>query len=226
MRLNLKGLQMGLLGLMVLFLAGCAKSQPLNSTLPTEGEGNQALEETQESNSNVSDKTIRMVSSRWEPYEYEENGEAKGIGLELTREAFKRLGYEVKVEFVPFKRATEMIQNGEADVLTDVNRTAEREVYGIFSNEPLLTSYTCLFVNADSAIQFDGDIFKLDAYVFGINRGYTHGTDFDEAVKTKRLKVEEAEDSGQNIQKLMDHRIDIFVENELVVLSNLKKWVC
>jgi len=120
-------------GIFLLSLSGCVKQPPENELIDSESEM----------------KTVRIVSSTWEPYEYEEDGVAKGIGVDVTVEVFKRMGYEATVTFVPFKRALDMIQSGEADMLTDVNKNEEREVYAIFIEEPILMSYTNLFVNTD-----------------------------------------------------------------------------
>jgi len=116
-----------------------------------------------------------------------------------------------------------MIRSGEADMLTDVNRNEEREGFGIFIEEPILISYTNFFVKTGSTIEFNGDIFELDEYTFGINRGYTHGKEFDDAFANKLLKVEEAEGTPQNLEKLLSDRIDILVENKLGVLTCAKE---
>lgn len=202
---------------------GCGNNKSENSNQPSEDIISQNKSSTPDAEGQSAERMLHIVSSTWDPYEYEVNGEAKGIGIEITREAFRRMGYDVDIEFVPFKRALEMIQTGEADILTDVNRTTEREVFGNFSKEPILISTTCLFVKVDSPITFNGDIFEMAPYKFGINRGYTHGSEFDDAVKNKQLIVEEAEDTDQNVVKLINDRIDILIENELVVLSTLKR---
>jgi len=205
-----------IIGIILLSLSGCFNQPPENESIDSE-DSNQ-LNQTEPQAPVDEMKTVRIVSSTWEPYEYEEDGVAKGIGVDVTVEVFKRMGYEATVTFVPFKRALDMIQSGEADMLTDVNKNDEREVYGIFIEEPILMSYTNLFVKTDSGIEYDGDIFDLDDYTFGINRGYTHGKEFDDAAAGNLLIVEEAEDTPQNLEKLVNNRIDILVENKLGVL--------
>ncbi|MBI9013781.1 MAG: transporter substrate-binding domain-containing protein [Clostridiales bacterium] len=214
MSLKMTGIVILAIGIVLLSFTGCTNQISENELINADGT------EMGEIKSNV--KTVRIVSSTWAPYEYEENGVAKGIGVDVTVEALNRMGYEATVTFVPFKRAIEMIQSGEADILTDVNKTKEREEYGIFHEDPILMSRTCLFVKADSAIDFDGDLFKLSEYTFGINRGYSHGEEFNDAFANNLLIVEEAEDIPQNLKKLLNDRIDILLDNELVVLMNMK----
>jgi len=232
MNWKVTGIMILVIGIILLSFSGCVNQPSENestnteSTEPISDEKSEATDHIESQESDSETKTVRIVSSTWEPYEYEENGVAKGIGIDVTLEAFKRMGYEATVTFVPFKRATEMIQSGAADMLTDVNRNEEREVYGIFNEEPILFSCTNLFVKVDSTIEFTGDLFELSEYTFGINRGYTHGKEFDDAFANNLLIVEEAEDTPQNIEKLINGRIDILLENKLVVLMNAKEMDC
>ncbi|MCK8060640.1 MULTISPECIES: ABC transporter substrate-binding protein [unclassified Fusibacter] len=202
-------------------LVGCSEKGTTDNSVHNVTEG--VTEEVEVIDDVTSKKVINVVASTWEPYEYEEDGEVKGIGQDVIKEAFERMGYEVKVQFVPFKRALELIELGQADVLTNVNKTAERETFATFCNVSVLTSQTNLFVLKNSRIEYSGDILAMKGYTIGINRGYTHGDIFDQAVKDEFLTVEEAEDTEHNLLKLIDKRIDILMENKLSVQALAKK---
>jgi len=170
----------------------------------------------------VTEKSVVIASANWEPYEFEENGMVKGIGVDIVSEAFKRMGYKITIKILPFSRAIEMFKAGEIDVITDVKNTEERQQFGIFSNESIVTTYTALFVKSDSNIKFDGNLLDLKPYKIGIIRDYTYGKEFDDAVKNKILNVEVVDDKLQNINKVLDNRLDILIENELVERAALK----
>jgi len=170
----------------------------------------------------ATEKSVIIVSANWAPYEFEENGEIKGISVDIVEEAFKRMGYKVTKKILPFSRAIELLKNGEIDMITDVKNTIKYQEIGIFSKEPIITTKTSLFVKSDSNIKFDGNILDLKSYKIGVIRDYTYGEAFDNAVKNKTIKVEEVDDKLQNINKLLDDRLDICIENRLVLLDALK----
>lgn len=170
----------------------------------------------------VTKKSVVIAAADWEPYEFQENGQVKGIGVDIVTEAFNRMGYKVIKKFLPFSRAVEMLRNGEIDVITDVKKTEERQKFGIFPKESIITAYTSLFVKSDSEIKFDGNILALKPYKIGIIRDYTYGAEFDKAVEDKILKVEVVDDKKQNMNKILDNRIDIYIENKLVEEVALK----
>lgn len=176
------------------------------------------LEDTQKE----TEKSVTIALAEWAPYEFEENGEIKGISVDIVDEAFKRMGYKVTKRILPFSRAIEMLKSGEIDMIPDIKNTAERQEIGVFSKEPIVTTYTALFVKSDSTIEFNGDISALKQYKIGTIRDYTYSEEFDNAVKSKVIKVEEVDDKLQNINKILDNRIDIYIENRLVLLEALK----
>lgn len=166
---------------------------------------------------------VRIVASTWVPFEYEINGQPKGVGMEITLEAFRRMGYETTVEFLPFKRAVAMLEDGQADMLTDVTINAERKTFGVFNNERILTSNTYFFVRHDSLIAYTGDFNDLKDYLIGINRGYNYSVEFDKAVSEGLLTAETADSTEQNMDKLYHGRIDLFIENELVMYHTARE---
>ena len=88
----------------------------------------------QEDVSQNEEKSVIIVSSNWPPYEFEQNMEIKGIGVDIAEEAFKRMGYKTTKKILPFSRAIEMLEKGEIDMITDVKNTVERQKIGIQMN--------------------------------------------------------------------------------------------
>ncbi|NOR23845.1 MAG: hypothetical protein GQ542_05525 [Desulforhopalus sp.] len=53
-----------------------------------------------------------MATLNWQPF-YGENLPKNGFYAELSREAFKRAGYDLIITFVPWKRAVQMARTGK-----------------------------------------------------------------------------------------------------------------
>ena len=59
----------------------------------------------------VAEKEITILSSNYPPHIYMENGEIKGIRVEIMTELFKRMGYKYKPEIMPWARDMVMIKD-------------------------------------------------------------------------------------------------------------------
>lgn len=66
------------------------------------------------------EKEITILSSNYPPHIYMENGEIKGIRVELLTELFKRMGSKYKPEIMPWARAMVMIKKGRADGICSI----------------------------------------------------------------------------------------------------------
>ncbi len=59
----------------------------------------------EEGKSEDNERIIELVTLQYPPYEYEEDGEVKGIAVDIITEGFTRLGYEVDITLYPWTRA-------------------------------------------------------------------------------------------------------------------------
>lgn len=135
-----------------------------------------------------------LVTSHYPPYCMEEQGQAKGVAVELVKEAFARMHQDINIVFVPFARAIEMLRGGQADGIFPFALRQERMNLYSYTTEKLLSDPGALFVRADSHITFDGDYGKLANYTIGMQRGTYQGDAFMQAIQTYQLKIEEATD--------------------------------
>lgn len=215
-----KLISISMICIMILFtLIGCSNK---NETINLQDDVSHGQPSVQGEILNGEEKSVTIVFANWAPYEFEANGEIKGISVDIVDEAFKRMGYKVKKRILPFSRAIEMLKNGEIDMIPDVKNTIKYQEIGEFSKEPIIITYTSLFVKSDSNIEYNGNILDLEPYKIGVVRDYTYGKEFDEAVKNNILKTEAVDDKLQNINKVLDNRLDMCIENRLVLLETLK----
>ncbi len=79
------------------------------------------------------------------PIVYDDNGEAKGVAVDIAKAIGDRIGYDVMVMTVNWEQAQEMVLDGYADGLLQINPSPERDELYDFSI-PLLKSEFSLFV--------------------------------------------------------------------------------
>lgn len=166
----------------------------------------------------------RLVTLEYPPYEYSENGQIKGIAVEILKETFKIMGHEVNIEIWPWARSIEMVKNGEADGIFTFFKSSEREGFVHFSKEMIVNQKISLWVKKGSKIEFNGDLSSLHKFSFGVVRKTSYGDKFDNAVKDGTLKVYEAYTIEECIKQLVNNRIDIWVSNNDGALFELKKY--
>lgn len=100
----------------------------------------------------LADEPLRFVSDVWPPYQYEdEQGQAKGICVELVSKVFQRLGKQVKIEFLPWQRAQKKFANGEYDGQLCVGKNEQRLKLGTFPEQALVQTKWYAFKNKHNA---------------------------------------------------------------------------
>ena len=159
---------------------------------------------------------LRVATFNYPPFQYEEQGEVKGIAVDIVRELFKRLNQPIKIDFYPFPRAVKNLRTGESDVVFTFYHKKERESFADYSKEALVEQTISLFVHEDSYIFFDGDLSKLNQYKFGLVR-FSYGSVFDAAVDKKLIKhIEYVSLMDLNMKKFLRRRFDILPSDRWV----------
>ncbi|AZN38223.1 transporter substrate-binding domain-containing protein [Iodobacter ciconiae] len=167
--------------------------------------------------------TLELVTLQYPPYQYEENGQIKGLVVDIVKEVFRRMQQPVNITLMPWTRSIKMIEDGTADAVFTAYKTADREVFADYSKEVLMPQAVSFFVLSESNIKFDGDLQKLANYSFGVVNKISYGDVFDSAVKNKIIKMPDITYTGeQNIDKLLAKRFDILVSNKYGALDILK----
>ncbi|MBL6932736.1 MAG: transporter substrate-binding domain-containing protein [Rhodospirillales bacterium] len=70
---------------------------------------------------------LRVITAIFPPYSYEENGEVKGVAVDLIKKMFLELGLTPEIEIYPWARALYTARNTPNSLLFSVSRSAERE---------------------------------------------------------------------------------------------------
>jgi ABC-type amino acid transport substrate-binding protein len=180
------------------------------------------------------ERKLYVVTSPWEPYMWEENGEYTGFAVDLLDRIMTELNISYKFEILPWVRAEKLGDVGEADALLVVSHSEKRLPY-YYSNEEQIKFYegeiempefrftesvSGFFVRKALASSFKFDSVEQvaqDGYLVGLNTGYEYGIPV-ELWNTVRIISEE-----QAMLDLDAGLIDVYHANKLVGLSIIKK---
>lgn len=163
------------------------------------------------------EKRLALSTMNWEPY-YAEHLPDGGPVAEITKEAFRRVGYDVVIEFVPWIRALELSKNGEYDGLVGAFYSEERSHYFTYSEK--LTEAAVVFVSRKGRRITYSSLDDLKPYRIGILRGAVLTQEFDTATY---LMTEEVVEHELNIKKLMGDRVDLIVLGKFHLLQILNQ---
>lgn len=97
---------------------------------------------------------IVIGSDQFEPFSYIDNGEMKGIDVDIAKEALSRMGYTPVFKQIEWQKKDEYLRNGEIDC-----------IWGCFSMDDREDLYAWvgpyLFSNQSVMVKDDSDIYSL-----------------------------------------------------------------
>lgn len=144
------------------------------------------------------------------PFMYERGGRAAGIYALILQEAFQRVGVEVHIWALPWKRLLAMLDQGSlgaAGVYVNSERLARYDYSAAMYEEVLL-----LCVPSGSGLTAV-DPPSLRGLRVGVHAGWSYGDAFDQARAKGEFLVEEVQSDGQNLLKLAARRMDAAIVN-------------
>jgi polar amino acid transport system substrate-binding protein len=155
---------------------------------------------------------LHLYTLDYPPYEYQEQGEAKGMAVDLVREAFRRLHRDVTVEVVPWPRALMMAKSGKVDGLFTVFRTAERQRYLDYCQEVLIEQTVVPFLRAGAASSPAGGIAGWSGLRVGLVNQISYGPYLDQMIHSGAFaKVEWSNNFAEALRKFGLARFDVLL---------------
>lgn len=146
------------------------------------------------------------------PFVMERDGRAEGIDVEVVTELCARIDYSCDIEFYPWNRVLSNVETGVSDAGFSAFYTKERARYATYLRYPIHNSIFNVFVLKGTEFTFSS-LNDLFGKRIGVNRGFSLGEEFAQAVSEGRFQVEEVGDTDSNIQKLLHGRLDCIVAN-------------
>ena len=161
---------------------------------------------------------LRVVTDYWPPFRMQgAGGQLQGLDIDLLDELQRRTGLRFEVRLQPWARALEDMRRGQADLMTGLARTSEREQY-IDYLEP--TYHACaprLYGSPERATI--GDYAQLNGVRIGyvLQSAYFEPFDSDAALNKIGVKNEE-----QLLQMQLRGRVELMIGTDCQVDFQLR----
>lgn len=157
------------------------------------------------------DNQLTVVTEEYPPFVI--NGDKMGMDIELLKEIFeKRNNIKLKIFFAPFDTCLELVKNGQADIVSTLSFTKERESFIDFSRPYRDESKYILFKRKNSPVHFNS-YSDLKGKRIGFISGYTYPEKFikdNSIIKEGNSKLESL------FEKLNTGQIDAILINDYI----------
>ena len=126
--------------------------------------------------------TYRFVGSDFPILSGEtEDGELRGIAIDVAIIISHRLGHTIKIRLYPWELAKFMVKNGLADVLMAPHKNHEREKWFDYLENYFFTDKTFFYVAPDWVVRWNGDYAFLYGRTIGLVQSWSVDASFDQA---------------------------------------------
>ncbi|MBI3897733.1 MAG: transporter substrate-binding domain-containing protein [Gammaproteobacteria bacterium] len=154
-------------------------------------------------------QTVRLVTLEWPPY-VGKTLPHEGGSAAVVRAAFKEVGVDVSIEFMPWTRALKTGSYGKGYAgYFPAYRGDERSKVSLIS-EPIGSSPLGMARRADRSITWR-NLDELGSFRLGVVSGYINTAEFDRRVSEGLLQTDIAPSDESNLKKLIVGRIDLAV---------------
>ena len=156
------------------------------------------------------------------PKYFEEDGEAKGIVVDISKHCLNQMQVPYQIQLLPWKRAYTMAERSEGGVI-GLSISDERLALFDFS-EPIFTEHIVLVVQKGREFAYQ-NITDLKDKLIGATIGTSYGTAYDEAVANGTLTIVGFNDTRSGLGMLQRGRIDAILVGSSVDISRLaQSW--
>jgi len=159
----------------------------------------------------ANDKVIHGATLEWGPY-IGKNIPENGYVAELMKEAFKRMGYRLEFEYMPWARTIEEAKACKYDVLFPEYMNEERKK-DFYYTDKYPGGPVGFYKKKDKKISWTGKVEELKGLKIGTVRGYVNPPDFE---SSEAFIKESATDDETNIKKLEKDRLDLIIVDKFV----------
>lgn len=153
---------------------------------------------------------LRVVVNHAPPYRIIDAPHYTGYYIDLLKLGAAEAGLELEFVSVPLKRAFQMLEHGEADLLLGPNRTPEREKFLVFLREAPFPAEDKVFIVAHPA-QLIRNLADLQHKRIDVLAGAVYHPDIDRAGELHKHELKSYE---QGLQRLMRDRSDVVIMPE------------
>lgn len=175
--------------------------------------------------------SLRMAyNASWLPYVEVTDEQVRGSDIIVIRQLLSQVGSTLQLQYVPEKRALQMLQQGGVDLLFAASYTAERASYAWFS-KPYRKEYNVVLVHR-RALEVYPEIRQRASFLMLAARKLVgaynpmgfYGADFEQlkqqqAVRHRSLAVYEAD---RRLELVLNQRADYTIVDKAAVALELQ----
>ena len=169
----------------------------------------------------AADKTVELLTLEWPPYTASTLS-GGGATTSIVRKAFEAAGYQVKVAFLPWKRAVEMVSEASNTPVAFFPGYHCKQKEGLVASEAVGDGPIGFAENVEAPLAWSS-LDDLDGKRIGTVIGYSNTEEFDARAAEGRIKPEAAADDVTNLRKLANKRLDAVVIDKFVFEYMRKK---
>jgi polar amino acid transport system substrate-binding protein len=156
------------------------------------------------------DKTIHLTSLDWPPYSGASLSE-QGASVAVARAAAKAMGYELKVQFLPWARAVALAADPASGVVGYFPEYHSSDVAERFLLSDPIGSGPLGLAEQRAAPVAWSSLADLKPHTIGTVRDYVNTEEFDRMAAAGELKVEAVNDDATNLRKVAAGRLPLAV---------------
>lgn len=187
-----------------------------------------AMAETGEKKSTRIDSSLPAIiiaGDRWCPINCAEKSDQQGYMVDVARMAFKRVGYNLTYQEMPWARA---IVEARAGSINGVVGAFIDDVPDFYFPSPLLNISPANFFTLTESKWVYKDTTSLEGSTLGVIRNYDYGEKLNTYIKANNPNHKIIQLSGnstveRNIKLLMRGRVDIIAESPAILWYTAKK---
>jgi len=192
-------------------------------------------EVVEEEGSIQEERILHIATLPWEPFMYEEDGESKGIAVDIMDRAMQNLNVDYDLTLIPWSRALKMAKFGEIDAVLGATHKEDRESYIAYTQEQLAygrkevipeayllkVDYVFFIRKINKGIlEFKSiDQVVLDGYIVGVNQDFSYTPKINNAHWNTVVHFDEK----GSFKALQNDEMDVFLANREVGLGVLNE---
>ncbi len=147
----------------------------------------------------IENKIIKVCADPFPPYQYiDESGRMRGKDYDFVIECLRQAGYSPLVTIAPWSEIYEAFENGEQDVLFQVQDSPERVEKYYFST--ILRYAVTEIITLHSNLAEIKDYKSLENYKLGVIRGFANGANIDDLKKSCKVEYQDTEELLEAIE--------------------------
>lgn len=156
------------------------------------------------------------------PYSSKEDGRVTGIYVDIIQYALTEMDDTSSITAMPWKRGLRELKTNNIDVLFPPYYRPKHRPYMSYSTD-IINETLVIVCNAKLAKQLTHFPEDYKGIKLGKNLGFSMGEAVEEAVKENIVMLHEAKGMAANLKKLINNRINCYVNDRLSILFELKR---